>query len=924
MPIHADNVNRVKQLTSQYYSNAQQQGNQHQQHQAPPQHLQQGMPEQDQQAGPEHEQQNQQQPVSPILRDAVQLPPNVALNEPTDEAIRRTYRQIGVPLENKQRKSILSSGRKNFTIQEKLARKATEQQSRPLERMTVTLEQAISLSDAYLVKNFGKYQGEGVDRYLYLRYSLISNKYYALLPKDVSSKLSREELVQRLAKLYSAAPAHRDPELISFYENLVRVKDIETSVNAAPLEAPLLQYPTEISAEEQRSNDAVFDRNVKILRQGEGNEDVRAARLSLMEKIMHHGQNPGTDFLQQSNFEISPEQKEGIRQCLAWMYRNSCKTSHSKLAFVHKLASAKPEKILLALYLIEKGLQDSPKGDEFYEAVDYIPDFAKFKSRLVASKWKFWKRLGSDSQDDVVNWSALGTAVRYATQGSIQNPSVIDNYSEYTGQITTLNDQIDHDGGNALAKRNHLVQLLVAKGNLILTYYRSAGMHPDMPIDMIPNEQMRAEVQQTLGEITENLREVQTLSESLPEDQQQVPNIAYGNPGQAEQNKKKAAGPSGFFTALGKVVKPLSVLSSANLGMGIAKDHYENIKDFLKTTGYSVSSLTLGGVTGIIGLIMAIKGASGLADTMDTLSLADTVAQTLQTSGSLMTSAGSTTVAASKIYNAIAGIKDTPAATAPWYGTTETKTVGETFGSFSGTAQYIAGTLSIAAGLAMTVAGGVQIGRAVSSGKDLDKVRTRLNAIGDEHLSDAQKKIRSFMNHQDRKNVAHTETATAQVVTGILTMAGGVLTATGILAPIGGAISILSMMGNLGYGLFRGRALKRKSIKATVDENLNITDAAVAQAKAANQNLARMSNDKVRTLMRQEAMGVMGFASYKECYAHYMKEYAEMLFDNVMKTKRNENPDWDMYHNSLKSLGMEIDIRRKKPNAATIYAKLMK
>ena len=55
-----------------------------------------------------------------------------------------------------------------------------------------------------------------------------------------------------------------------------------------------------------------------------------------------------------------------------------------------------------------------------------------------------------------------------------------------------------------------------------------------------------------------------------------------------------------------------------------------------------------------------------------------------------------------------------------------------------------------------------------------------------------------------------------------------------------------------------------------------------------------------------------------------MKDYAETIYHNVMETTRTTNEDYDMYENSLKSLGMHVDVRRRKPTAATIYAKLMK
>ncbi len=106
-----------------------------------------------------------------------------------------------------------------------------------------------------------------------------------------------------------------------------------------------------------------------------------------------------------------------------------------------------------------------------------------------------------------------------------------------------------------------------------------------------------------------------------------------------------------------------------------------------------------------------------------------------------------------------------------------------------------------------------------------------------------------------------------------------------------------------------------------MDENLNITDEDVRQVKEANAGLAGKSDDKVRDMMRQEALGRMGFATYKECFAYYMKEHAILLFDQVMN--KPESPDRQMYLDALRSLGLKIRLDKKIPTAAAIYEKLM-
>ncbi len=920
-PIQLD---KAKRLASQFYANQHQQGNQQQQQQLPPQNQIQQPALDQQQPAPVQQEQNQHQ-NHPILRNVVQLPENAVLNVPTEAEIATTYNQIGVVLEEKQRADVISASRKLFTTQEELAQKVADMEQRPERRKTVTPAEAVKLSDASLIKHFGEYQGEGIDQYLYLRYSLISNKYYAVLPKDASFKLSREEIISRLARLYGAEPDQRNAELISFYENLVRVKDFEASAKEAPAAAEVVANAHQITDEERRSNEKVFAKNEQKLMEGVHDVNEWNRRLTLMQNVMKHGQNPDENFLAGSAIPITAEMKEGIRQCLAWMYRNSCKTSHSKLAFVHKLASSAPEKILLALYLVEKGKQDAPDVDDFYKATHgYVPNYAAFKGKLVASRFKFWKRLGKNSQDDVVNWGALGAAVRYATSGTVDTPSDLDKFTQCTSAISRFDNEINNDEDNSVEKRDHMVQRLEQKGNLILTYYRSAGLKPDMPVDMLPNREMRAEVTNLLQQITDEMQQIRDLTANLPEENAADP-IQYDNMGDAqkEQKLKGPDEPSSIISLLDTAMKPIKVISSANSGMGVARDYNDSVENLVTHSAYNNTFLALGGVSAVIGAILAIKKVVGVAKSASGLSLADHVAQALDVSGGLVNSLGIGTVAGTKITTAMMGITDVHKAPPHWYGTTQVKSVGDSFNTVSGGIQFVAGCVSIAAGTVMTTAGAIQLGRYKSSRKDLENVDRALKAKN-APLSPEQQKLRRFMNHQNRMVSMQGSSATMQTISGITTLIGGVLTVSGIFAPIGVGISILSTLGNVGFGIYQSRVTKKKAIKETVDENLNITAESVRQAKETNPALQNKSDSDVRDIIRQETMGALGFANYKQCYAHFMKEFALMLYDTVMNKDRNNEPDWDIYHNALKSLGMHMDIQKKKPTASAIYSKLMK
>ncbi|MBO6149476.1 MAG: hypothetical protein J6O55_09065, partial [Lachnospiraceae bacterium] len=171
--------------------------------------------------------------------------------------------------------------------------------------------------------------------------------------------------------------------------------------------------------------------------------------------------------------------------------------------------------------------------------------------------------------------------------------------------------------------------------------------------------------------------------------------------------------------------------------------------------------------------------------------------------------------------------------------------------------------------------------------------------------------------------------ARIQTISGAIMVASGFLGATGILAPLGGVLGLIGTAVNIGFGLFYSRHRKNLTKKAAVDDFLNL-ESKLQIVRNANGGLANLKDKEVIQMMRQEALGQMGYATYKECFADLMKQNAHLLYDQVFNRNRDTDPDWPMYHDALKSLGMKIKLPAEPggagamPTEAAIYAKLMK
>ncbi len=144
----------------------------------------------------------------------------------------------------------------------------------------------------------------------------------------------------------------------------------------------------------------------------------------------------GPDEADKMDEKISEGAKNGVREISKWLYRNCSKRGigigddHTK--FVNMFVMAQPLRVkLLGFYLVEKKKRKQPDMmDIMASQVGYEPDLDEFKSAMIATKWKFWKRVDGS----YIYWDKLSEAMRkaqsyrgalnnYASLGEVEAPS---------------------------------------------------------------------------------------------------------------------------------------------------------------------------------------------------------------------------------------------------------------------------------------------------------------------------------------------------------------------------------------------------------------------------------------------------------------------------------------------------------------------
>ncbi|MBQ6966320.1 MAG: hypothetical protein IJP84_00260 [Lachnospiraceae bacterium] len=875
-----------------------------------------------------NEQGNQRRLASPLQVRPVTVDLNaVVLEQPNIAGLQAAYNTTGFELADsgRKRKKLLDESTERFRLQERLRNKV-QTNAAPQQHTEINVKKAMKLSDEKLVRDYGRYLGEA-EQYLTVRYNLMKNKYYALLPVEEMRKMDRLSLLAKLRDEYGKE--QRDPDLIRLYEDLIRLKIHEEAQDETKKDRPNPENPPlQISRKEREHNRKALEANISRIDNLHINDNEKAQRRLNMQRVMDP-QGEYKLWAEEIRARITPAQYEGIRSILAWMYRNCNKSSESKESLVYRLTKARPEQLLLTFYIIENKMQYAPNPECFYKAITgYIPDLNTFKDRMIASKAKVWKRVGSDRSDSVIYWSKLGMAARFA-----MNCDLVTDYCEFTSASDRLQEQISNTE-DPVQKLNLIQDMLIQKGNLLLTLYRAGGLAPDMPADLIEEPSLRTKVETTIGEFTHWL-------EQLGEFDRMAGGRNYDRGARKKKPSQKGIQDPSVVQGAGTTIdNAKSYIGGALSFTNLASFMGKKVTDVTGSDTFKISIRGVGSVCSIVGLISSIISAFKLGKGSN-LTLADHASQGLSVASGIvgnftsLGTGGAEILDKSKLIN-LGRVPPDP--TLPWYGNTTVKTFKESFSTLGGKIDFISGGVSVVTGTAVAASGFIDIRRGVSSRKDVVNARAAINREAEQNaeqgivLTEKQQRererLKRLLDHQDRAISDQEFSGTIKMIGGGLTAVGGALTMSGILAPIGGVLSIAGSVLNIGLGLLYARHRRNLTQKQAVDDAIRLEELVdmVQQDQGLN-ILSKKEREKLRKEVRMEALGSLGYATYKEAFSEISKDNAKLLYEKVFTLPENTE-EYRMYFETLKSMGFKIrkagnGQKENIPTEVMIYSKLM-
>ena len=175
--------------------------------------------------------------------------------EPDAKRLETAYSEVSLYYDKSEKKknSLKKSAEKRYDLQKELQKQINRH---PRAAHSLNLKKAMGMSDASLVKHYGE-QNDEASEYVRLRINLIKNYYYAMVPVDEMRKLSRDQLIQKLREEY--ARERRNNMLISFYQDLIRLQNIEA--NSAAVNAPVNRR----EGDKTRDNESAYQKNKQMI-----------------------------------------------------------------------------------------------------------------------------------------------------------------------------------------------------------------------------------------------------------------------------------------------------------------------------------------------------------------------------------------------------------------------------------------------------------------------------------------------------------------------------------------------------------------------------------------------------------------------------------------------------------------------------------
>ena len=796
--------------------------------------------------------------------------------------------------------------------------------------------------------------------------SFMSNKYYALLPRGEMLKLNYGQLRQKLYELYNAE--ERNNDLILYYQDLIRLKQLDIKdeksikerqdryyAELKELNTPLEDkrkpanelkkiaasykeltetlnkkgnflkpaekrlrvkqffdvYSTDLNSFENSARSKDITKLLNAYRDYQRENAAENAEEETTEKYVSDHMPQYEKKLEKSatierGLSLSDKQKETLRRVQGFILRRAIRDKED--AFAYHFLQVKPEQQMMIFYLIENKKTEQAMGSDMISALfDYTPNLEVIKARL---SYKVSSRL---------NWRLFSDA----TQATKSYGADISDFAKLSDKIQESDSslrEIQNNNGQPrhVEEGRKIIESITYRASVLQLLYRTAGMNYDMPPDMAQDRKLREKLFTEYNKITELAARLEVLitdhrEEILREQALQVP-----EKGQEGTFKEDNGANGGFLDTVTSANKNLAYVTNAETWVGKPLDYYVSaVKDFRTSAPYGYPSGAINAVASLLTVISSVYGLFKVAGS-GTMSFADKFGQGLSHVGSLgsgLAKGGDSTVKILKL-TGVAGQQALD---------TTLKTVG---------------IVNIITGTIKTISGGIQLGRTISSGRDVTKAKDELERIKQQRLAQNnadgregpvlnadEEKLQVFLNHKNRDNYRKGTSAAVGMITGIATAASGFMTATGILAPLGLWLGVTASVAENIYKLVVDRKWKHRNRERAVDEYLRVDD--MVKDLKTKHGYGDLGEGDLRKMARDEAMGQLGFGSVKICFKHICTGIATVLYKKVFVERPENEEEARMYENAINSLGLKVKRPQArgetgKPTVASMVQELMK
>jgi hypothetical protein len=652
---------------------------------------------------------------------------------------------------------------------------------------------------------------------------------------------------------------------------------------------------------------------------------------------------------------INPSAMKGLKDISAWMLRNGAKTGaysgNERIRFVTKGVLNEDARVkLFAYYLVEKGMEKEANPDSLKVALaesqtNYIPDLAAFKDKVIASKFKFWKRFDASH----FYWEKISAAIRLA----IKNRDFLKPFGSL-GHEVNASDQ----GGEDAGEQAQDASKDKSKGNASSATPQPAsggsgdsGSAGNTPVQSQPAKSKAAAdsnaaaLKKAAQERETRLSDYVAAGKMLMEMRQKLSK----NPHQDEMNQKalinaQIARVNMLFEDLKDSDKNVENIYETLAG-GDLQDtpEKEEEKDTSEQLGEASEAITDAmDLPGQPSELMEhynnlAKAANGMNPSWHIAEIPDEAVEYMKNLGAtedVLSIAGSALSCFNLVLKMVKIYQDSSTMTAGTLAMEGMDAFSSAFEIASSLTETIQGLLGVAEAAVETTSGAMG---AVAGAINIVSGLVTLNAMADQQdsLDTAKSKLKRDSKAQkmvrlgERTTSIRADHAAAQMVSGSLELMGGVLTATGVSAVAGAALGTVGAIISLTSDVVK-YFQNRQNMKDTIDDYVNM-DKMMDIINKSVKDKSSMNTDEVKDQLREEMVARLHYASIEDLYDSIVDEYAAYIYNHIFFENGNLSKPLDKeakanegYIDLLKGFGAEPDFSKKKPGPKAIAEYLKK